>query len=191
MRFGVSRTTIAAAVVALTLAAPAAPSLPSAHAADPAASTSSAGPSSVAPASASATPSVTPAEATELPDVCHQQKTIICVSKAEHRLRYFEAGAEWLSARVAFGRPGYETPTGTWTVATKAPDQWWSYPFKVYMPWGMKFDTGIGLYVHYSSGFAQNPDGYIGSHGCVQLGDWETARRLYQRVPVGTTVHIY
>lgn len=127
----------------------------------------------------------------ELPPICRQSTNVICVSKTDRKLRYLEAGREWLTAEVRFGRPGFETPTGTWTIETKAPNRWWSHPYKVYMPWGMVFDSRIGLYIHYSSGFALNPATYVGSHGCVQLGDWEKTRALYERVPVGTTVHIY
>ncbi|QQR99639.1 MAG: L,D-transpeptidase [Austwickia sp.] len=129
--------------------------------------------------------------AADLPAICRQQKNIVCIDKATRTLSYLENGQEWLSAEVRFGRVGYETPKGTWRVDTKAPDQWWSYPYRVFMPWGMKFDSKQGLYIHYSSGFALNPQTYIGSHGCVQLGDWETARKLYERVPVNTMVHIY
>lgn len=155
---------------------------------------------SAAPASASSEatahqlgswPAGSPLPRADLPALCRLQQRIVCVAKNERTLRYLESGTEWLTAEVRFGRVGYETPTGTWSIATKDPSSWWSYPYKVFMPWGMKFDTTDGLYIHYSSGFALNPQGYIGSHGCVQLGDWETARKLYERVPVNTTVHIY
>ena len=142
-------------------------------------------------AAAAAVPEGSGAGPAAEPAACRQQAKIVCVSKATRTLTYLENGREWLSAEVRFGRPGYETPTGTWKVDTKAPDTWWSYPYQVFMPWGMKFDSKQGLYIHYSSGFSLNHDGYIGSHGCVQLGDWETARKLYERVPVGTTVTIY
>lgn len=136
-------------------------------------------------------PTSTSSPGADLPAACQQKAHVLCISKSEKRLRYLENGAERLSAEVRFGRVDYETPAGTWRVESKAQSTWWSYPFKVFMPWGMKFDLRDGLYVHYSSGFSLNPTGYIGSHGCVQLGDWETARRLYQQTPVGTTVHIY
>lgn len=127
----------------------------------------------------------------DMPAVCTQQRNIICISQAARTLTYLENGRERLSAQVRFGRPGFETPTGTWKITTKDAAVWWSYPYKVFMPWGMVFDPKVGLYIHYSSGFALNPKTYVGSHGCVQLGDWETARLLYQRAPAGTTVHIY
>ncbi|MCB1252345.1 MAG: L,D-transpeptidase [Austwickia sp.] len=127
----------------------------------------------------------------DLPAICRQQKAIICISKAARTLTYLDSGRDVMTAEVRFGRPGFETPTGTWKVDTKSPESWWSYPYRVYMPWGIKFDSRIGLYIHYSSGFALNPKTYIGSHGCVQIGDWETARTLHERTAVNTTVHIY
>ncbi|MBW3084315.1 hypothetical protein KEM60_00502 [Austwickia sp. TVS 96-490-7B] len=145
--------------------------------------------SGVGSAQAGATGALAPAA--DMPAACSQQKNIICVSKAEKTLRYFENGKEQLTAEVRFGRPGHETPTGTWKIETKDPSTWWSYPYKVYMPWGMKFDLTEGLYIHYSSGFALNNQTYIGSHGCVQFGDWEKMRTLYQKAPVGTTLIIY
>ncbi len=132
-----------------------------------------------------------PAESTPIPAICTQRTRAICASLTERRLRYFENGKEWLSTEVRYGRPGFETPKGTWQITTKSPNAWWSYPYRVYMPWGMKYDDRIGLYIHYSSGFALNPETYVGSHGCIQIGDWETIKRLYQRAPVGTTVHVY
>ncbi len=146
-----------------------------------------------APAAAALPDTATePAESSaQVPAICTQRAHVICASLGERRLRYFENGSEWLSAEVRYGRPGYETPKGTWRVTTKSPNAWWSYPYRVYMPWGMKYDDRIGLYLHYSSGFALNPETYVGSHGCIQIGDWETIKRLYHRAPVGTTVHVY
>ncbi|WP_162872877.1 L,D-transpeptidase [Austwickia chelonae] len=131
------------------------------------------------------------APASEIPAICKQKKNIVCASLAERTLRYFENGEEQLSTPVIYGRPGYETPKGTWQITAKTPDQWWSYPYKVYMPWGMKFDPKVGLYIHYSSGFALNSDSYVGSHGCIQTRDWEVTKKLYDRAVVGTTVHVY
>ncbi|GAB78308.1 Lipoprotein-anchoring transpeptidase ErfK/SrfK [Austwickia chelonae] len=131
------------------------------------------------------------APAAELPAICKQKKNIVCASLTDRTLRYFENGEEKLTTPVIYGRPGYETPKGTWQITAKSPDQWWSYPYKVYMPWGMKFDPKIGFYIHYSSGFALNSDTYIGSHGCIQTRDWEATKKLYEQAPVGTTVHVY
>ena len=47
-----------------------------------------------------------------------------------------------------------------------------------------------GQAIHYSPYFAR--DGYNGaSHGCVNLRDFKAAEWLFDRVPMGTRVHVY
>ena len=131
-----------------------------------------------------------PPPAPDVPAICLQRPHIICASKSEKTLRYFESGALWLSTPVAFGRPGYETPAGLWSVKIKDPNAW-SYPYSAWMPYSLEYDLVRGIYIHYSSTYGSIGPGYIGSHGCINIGSLETARTLFNRVPLGAAVYVY
>lgn len=126
----------------------------------------------------------------DVPSICLQRATIICASKAEKTLRYFEGGGVWLSTPVAFGRPGYETPGGLYAVQVKDANAW-SYEFNAPMPYSLEYDLGRGIYIHYSSTYAAVGPTYIGSHGCINIGNLATAKTLFNRVAVGTPVYVY
>lgn len=105
-------------------------------------------------------------------------------------LWYVENGAVWLSTPVAVGRPGYETPTGLYSVRVKDANAW-SHEFDVAMPYSLEYDLARGIYIHYSATFAAVGPTYVGSHGCVNVGDLAAAKALFDRVPVGAAVLVY
>ena len=91
---------------------------------------------------------------------------------------------------VAFGRPGYATPTGLYAVRIKDANAW-SYEFNAPMPYSLEYDLVRGIYIHYSATYAAIGPTYIGSHGCINIGSLATARTLFHRVPLGAAVYVY
>jgi lipoprotein-anchoring transpeptidase ErfK/SrfK len=80
---------------------------------------------------------------------------------------------------------GYQTPTGTYQIFSRATKEW-SVPYKVWLPYWQAFNGGIGLhetttYIH---------DGAIGSHGCVNLLHTD-AVSLWGLASVGTPVKVF
>lgn len=135
-------------------------------------------------------PAPPPAPVPNVPAICLQRANIVCASKSEKTLRYFERGALWLATPVAFGRPGYETPSGLYTVRVKDANAW-SYEFNAPMPYSLEYDLTRGIYIHYSATYASIGPGYIGSHGCINIGNLATAKTLFNRVPLGAAVYVY
>jgi lipoprotein-anchoring transpeptidase ErfK/SrfK len=86
-------------------------------------------------------------------------------------------------SNISSGKPGHETPTGTFTVSQKDADHHSSIYENASMPFYMRLtDGGVGLH----AGFIP---GYPASHGCVRL-PYGMARELYQHVEPGTPVEI-
>jgi peptidoglycan hydrolase-like protein with peptidoglycan-binding domain len=83
---------------------------------------------------------------------------------------------------VATGKPGFETPTGSFRVFRKELRSW-SVPYKVWLPWASYFVGGVA--------FHEYPDvpPYPASHGCVRVPRWD-AQWLYQQTPIGTPVTV-
>jgi lipoprotein-anchoring transpeptidase ErfK/SrfK len=64
--------------------------------------------------------------------------------------------------KVSSGAPGFETPTGSFTIYRKHLKDW-SYPYKVWLPYASYFTGGIA--------FHESPDvpAHPASHGCVRI----------------------
>ncbi|CCH28135.1 L,D-transpeptidase [Actinosynnema sp. NPDC047251] len=81
---------------------------------------------------------------------------------------------------VTHGRPGYETPTGTFSVLRKVKDDW-SVPFNAPMPYSVYFtDNGIAFHEGSLSDL---------SHGCVHLSH-EAAVTFFDNLFVGEQVQV-
>ena len=95
---------------------------------------------------------------------------------------YIENGRVVRTLHVASGAPGFETPTGTFSVFRKEQNSW-SIPYKVWLPWASYFVGGVA--------FHQSPDVPAGpaSHGCVRVPVYD-ARWLYDHLPNGTRVTV-
>lgn len=129
-----------------------------------------------------------------LPKRCLSEGKVLCVDKTAKLLRYVHKGKVVQTLDVRFGVPGLDTPTGTFRVWYKdryatsginGPDQ----P-RAPMPYAMFFNGDMA--VHYSPTFAAS--GYYpggGSHGCINVADLQGVSWLFDRIPVGTMVHIY
>jgi hypothetical protein len=121
-----------------------------------------------------------------LPRGCLGERTI-CIDKTQRLVRLVEKGEVVLTLDARFGFVGAETNEGTFRVHFKSRDHVSSL-YRTWMPFALFFSGGQA--VHYSPYFAR--DGYDGaSHGCVNLRDYDRARWLFDRVPVGTRVHVY
>jgi hypothetical protein len=107
----------------------------------------------------------------------------IIVSLEDQRLYAYHDQQLLAWSNVSSGRPGHETPTGTFTVSEKDVDHHSSLYDNASMPFFMRLtDDGLGMH----AGFLP---GYPASHGCVRL-PLGMARELYQRVDSGTPVKI-
>ena len=121
-----------------------------------------------------------------LPKRCLGERTI-CIDKTQRLVRLVEKGEVVLTLDARFGFVGAETHEGTFRVHFKSRDHVSSL-YRTWMPFALFFSGGQA--VHYSPYFAR--DGYSGgSHGCVNLRDFDRARWLFDRVPLGTRVHVY
>jgi lipoprotein-anchoring transpeptidase ErfK/SrfK len=83
---------------------------------------------------------------------------------------------------VSSGKPGFETPVGSWKVQRKE-QRSWSVPYKVWLPWASYFVGGVAF--HEYPEVPPTP----ASHGCVRVRSWD-AQWLYQQTPVGTPVTV-
>jgi lipoprotein-anchoring transpeptidase ErfK/SrfK len=130
----------------------------------------------------------------KLPKACLKEGKTLCIDKTAKLLRYVHKGKVVQTLDVRFGVPGLDTPTGTFRVWHKdryatsginGPDT----P-RVPMPYALFFTGDIA--VHYSPTFAAS--GYYpggGSHGCVNVADLKGVSWLFDKIPVGTLVHVY
>lgn len=109
---------------------------------------------------------------------------MVCISKADRRVRLVDDGTVVLSLAARFGSASRPTREGTFHVTWKDRDHW-STRYESSMPFSLFFSGGQAI--HYSADFARV--GYAGaSHGCVNLRSWSGAQRLFDLVPVGTRV---
>ncbi len=95
---------------------------------------------------------------------------------------YVENGAVVRTLHVSSGAPGFETPTGRYTVFRKE-QQSWSVPYKVWLPWASYFVGGVAF--HESSDVPAQP----ASHGCVRVPPYD-AKWVYDHAPNGTPVTV-
>jgi peptidoglycan hydrolase-like protein with peptidoglycan-binding domain len=121
-----------------------------------------------------------------LPAGCMGDRAI-CIDKAQRLVRLVEKDEVVLTLDARFGFVGAETREGTFRIERKSRDHTSSL-YRTWMPFALFFSGGQA--VHYSPYFAR--DGYNGgSHGCVNLRDFDRARWLFDQVAVGTRVHVY
>jgi len=107
----------------------------------------------------------------------------IVVSLADQSLYAYNGQQLVAYSNISSGKPGHETPTGSFTVSEKDVDHHSSIYDNASMPFFMRLtDGGVGLH----AGFIP---GYPASHGCVRL-PYGMAQELYQHVESGTPVEI-
>ncbi len=109
---------------------------------------------------------------------------VVCVDKATRTLTWVVSGKPTMVMWARFGMPGLETREGTFSVLRKY-EYVVSNLYFTPMPYSMFFSGGQA--VHYSSNFARL--GYAsGSHGCVNIGDYDQIKALYAATRVGDKV---
>jgi lipoprotein-anchoring transpeptidase ErfK/SrfK len=84
---------------------------------------------------------------------------------------------------VSTGKPGYETPVGSWRVIRKE-QRSWSVPYSVWLPWATYFVGGVAFHE-----YPEVPP-IAASHGCVRVPRWAAAW-LYAQTPIGTPVTVF
>lgn len=134
--------------------------------------------------------------------VREQHGTVIVVNRNEHKLFLYKGMKVSKTYSVAVGMAGLDTPAGTYTINDKQVNPAWHVPNSAWagdlagtvVPPGpsnpikarwMGFFDGAGIH-------GTSDRGSIGSnasHGCVRMLE-EDVIDLYDRVPVGTTIHV-
>jgi lipoprotein-anchoring transpeptidase ErfK/SrfK len=125
----------------------------------------------------------------------YQRRIVLRLS--ERRVYLYQGEQELASYPVAIGKPGWETPTGTFEVTTMIENPSWQNPWTGEVrPPGP--DSALGLrWIGFWSdgkdviGFHGTPTvdsiGYAASHGCVRMHN-EDVVALFEQVDMGTTV---
>ena len=127
-----------------------------------------------------------PAEGAALDPRCTTGR-VLCIDKSSNSLRWVVDGDVALTLDVRFGQEGMETREGRFAVSYKSRDHVSSL-YDTPMPFAMFFSGGQA--VHYSPDFAAN--GYDGgSHGCVNVRDYDSIAWLFAQVAVGDRVVVY
>lgn len=123
----------------------------------------------------------------------------IVVNLAERNLYLYQNGRPLARFPVAIGMPGWETPTGDYTIINKAKNPTWFPPKWAIQeqpvppgPGNPLGDRWMGLSAPGYGIHATNAPSSIGryvSHGCLRMYP-EHAHELYEQVAVGTPVKI-
>jgi len=92
----------------------------------------------------------------------------------------YRGSASYGPVPVTHGRPGYETPTGTYPVLRKVRDDW-SVPYNAPMPFAVYFTTS-GIAFHEGSLTEQ-------SHGCIHLSR-DAAATFFDNLFAGEQVQV-
>lgn len=123
-------------------------------------------------ASASAQPQESPIQASQrlpaqgyvwMPQLSPQGPTTIVVSLQEQRAYVYRNGVRIGISKVSTGKPGYETPTGVFTILEKHREHYSNRYDNAPMPFMQRL-TWDGVALH-----AGNVPAYPASHGCIRL----------------------
>jgi len=111
----------------------------------------------------------------------------ILVDKSDHMLYAFRGNTQVFRAINNLGRPGYDTPTGTFWINSKYRyEDMNTYGYLADVPYTMYF-TNRGHAIHGT--YWTSVNGRNVSHGCVNLSVGDAAT-LYGMTPIGTRVVI-
>lgn len=110
--------------------------------------------------------------------------TSIIVNTRHQRAWLYQDGAMVDVAATCTGRPGYETPPGTYRVISRHRD-WVSTIYKVPMPFFLRLNCMGGMAGLHQGPVALTPS----SHGCIRLPSGK-AQTFFESTPVGSTVVI-
>lgn len=124
-----------------------------------------------------------PGEYVWAPQLAPAGPLLVVVNLATQRAIVFRNGLPIGASTVSTGRPGYETPTGVFTILQKRVEHYSSTYDNAPMPYMQRL-TWRGVALH-----AGRLPGYPASHGCIRL-PFEFAQLLYGTTRVGMTVVI-
>ena len=108
---------------------------------------------------------------------CMTTGKVLCITKAQHKLRYLNNGVVKKTTPVTFGRPSLPTVNGVFKVYYKNKHAY-SKLYHATMPYAMFFYRGYA--VHY--------DPPVLSHGCVHVWNMTKLKWLWNHTPIGTKV---
>ncbi len=117
------------------------------------------------------------------PQLAPAGPVLVVVNLATQRAVVFRNGLPIGASTVSTGRPGYETPTGVFSILQKRVEHYSSTYDNAPMPYMQRL-TWRGVALH-----AGRLPGYPASHGCIRL-PFEFAQLLYGTTKVGMTVVI-
>lgn len=124
-----------------------------------------------------------PGEYIWAPDIAPTGPVVIIISLANQRAVTYRNGVPIGVSTVSTGKPGYETPTGLFTILQKDIDHKSNLYDDAPMPFMQRLTWG-GVALH-----GGNLPGYPASHGCIRL-PLGFARLLYGATRLGLTVVI-
>lgn len=142
---------------------------------------------------------IKPPASNKWPPLPVEQSVELVVHLTERQLHVYNGDTLTTSFPVAVGKPGWETPTGTFEVSYMLENPGWTNPFTGdVMPPGPENPLGERWISFWTDG--QNEIGFHGtpnrnsigqatSHGCVRLYN-EHIRELYSLVTPGTSVTV-
>lgn len=127
------------------------------------------------------------------------QATHLVIRRDERKLYVYHHEATLASYPVAVGRPGWETPIGSFQITTMLKHPSWTHPFtREVIPPGSENPLGdmwVGFWTNgeIDIGFHGTPDresvGRAISHGCIRMYN-EDIRELSEQIAVGIPVII-
>lgn len=130
-----------------------------------------------------APPSLKPGQFTWTPELAPQGPVVIVVSLPEQRAYVYRNGVRIGVSTVSTGKPGYETPTGVFTILEKRREHYSNLYDNAPMPFMQRL-TWDGVALH-----AGRIPGYPASHGCVRLPH-AFSEKLFATTSRGMTVVI-
>ncbi|HEU4956429.1 MAG TPA: L,D-transpeptidase family protein, partial [Sphingomicrobium sp.] len=117
------------------------------------------------------------------PEAAPEGPALLVVNLATQRAVLFRNGVPIGASTVSSGKPGYETPTGVFTVLEKKKEHYSKTYDNAPMP-NMQRLTWKGIALH-----AGNLPGYPASHGCIRL-PMQFSSLLFGATKLGMTVII-
>lgn len=123
-------------------------------------------------------------EEVPVPPAPRESGPAIRVSLEKQRVWLYLDGVAVLTSVTCTGRPGFESPTGTFRVISKHRD-WISTIYKVPMPYFLRLDAMRGRIGLHQGIIALTP----ASHGCIRVPK-SKAEKLFDWTPIGTPVVI-
>lgn len=125
--------------------------------------------------------SLKPGEYVWAPEIAPEGPMLLIVNTATQRALLYRNGIPIAATTVSTGRPGYQTPTGVFTILQKRVEHYSSTYDNAPMPYMQRL-TWKGIALH-----AGNLPGYPASHGCIRLPT-DFARLLYGVTRLGMIV---